>query len=193
VLAGRHVILDELTLAHVDGLVAAAAEDPSLYQWNGTPQGEPAMRTYVEHALEGRRDGHMLPFVIRRAADGSIVGSTRFARIERWGGSEDPSVCEIGYTWLARSAVRTGVNTEAKLLLLDHAFSTWHVHRVSIVTDVRNEVSRRAIERLGARCEGVIRAERLGRDGTVRDTARYSIIASEWPRLREPLAARAAR
>jgi RimJ/RimL family protein N-acetyltransferase len=183
-------VLDELSLDHVDGLVSAAAEDPSLYRWNGTPQGVADTRAYVERALDGKREGHMLPFAICRAADGVVVGSTRFARIERWDGSEQPSVCEIGYTWLAASAIRTGINTEAKLLLLTQAFEGWGVHRVSIVTDVRNERSRRAIERLGAQLEGVIRAERLAVDGTVRDTARYSIVAAEWPAVRERLLAR---
>ena len=182
ILHGRHVVLEPLTLGHVPEMVEATAEDPSLYQWNQVPRTANEARVYVEAAID-RAD--MVPFAIRW--EGRFVGSTRFCRIERWEGSLTPTVCEIGYTWLAASAVRTVVNTDAKRTMLSHAFDEWGVLRVSIITDVRNEVSRRAIERLGASLEGIIRAERLAVDGTVRDTARYSIIRDEWPAVKERL------
>jgi N-acetyltransferase len=182
ILEGRHVVLEPLTLDHVPEMVEATNEDPSLYQWNVVPRSHNEARVYVEAAID-RAD--MVPFAIRW--EGRFVGSTRFCRIERWEGSQTPTVCEIGYTWLAASAVRTVVNTDAKRTLLTHAFDEWGVLRVSIITDVRNEVSRRSIERLGATLEGIIRAERLAVDGTVRDTARYSIIRDEWPAVKERL------
>ena len=181
-LHGRHVVLEPLTLAHVPEMVAATSEDPSLYQWNVVPRGHDEARVYVEAAID-RAD--MVPFAIRW--EGRLVGSTRFCRIERWEGSQTPTVCEIGYTWLAASAIRTVVNTDAKRTMLTHAFDDWGVVRVSLITDVRNTPSRRAIERLGATFEGVIRAERLAVDGTVRDTARYSIIREEWPAVKARL------
>lgn len=184
ILTGRHVVLEPLTLGHVDEMVEATSEDPSLYQWNVVPRSHNEARVYVEAAID-RAD--MIPFAIRW--EGRLVGSTRFCRIERWEGSQHPTVCEIGYTWLAASAIRTVVNTDAKRTLLTHAFDEWGVLRVSIITDVRNEPSRKAIERLGATLEGIIRAERLAVDGTVRDTARYSIVRDEWPALKERLEA----
>lgn len=184
ILRGNAVVLEPLTLDHVPEMVEATSEDPSLYQWNQVPRSADEARVYVEAAID-RAD--MVPFAIRW--DGRFVGSTRFCRIERWDGSHHPTVCEIGYTWLAASAIRTVVNTDAKRTLLTHAFDEWEVLRVSIITDVRNEPSRRAIERLGATLEGVIRAERLAVDGTVRDTARYSIVRDEWPAVKARLAA----
>jgi len=157
------------------------------------------MERYIEDALSGVSQGHMLPFaIVRRSHSGSeqrVVGCTRFFNIERWTwppghpehGRPTPDVCEIGYTWLARSVLRTPVNTEAKLLLLTHAFQVWRTHRVTLRTDVRNARSRAAIERLGAKLDGCLRAERPGADGTVRDSAVYSIVASEWPAVRARL------
>ena len=109
--------------------------------------------------------------------------------MERWAwpeghalhGRDAPDTCEIGYTWLARSAIQTAANTEAKLLMLTHAFETWQTRSVNLMTDVRNERSRAAIERIGGRFEGILRAHRLATDFTPRDSARYSIVASEWP------------
>lgn len=178
---------------HVDALVTASGEDPSPYRWNVVPQGREAMSAYVAKARAGRDAGHMLAFAIERVAEGRIVGSTRFARIERWDwpeghpqhGRTTPDVSEIGYTWLAASALRTEVNTNAKLLLLEHSFGTWDVHAVRIRTDARNEPSCRAIERLGFRLDGVIRAERAAVDGTVRDSALYSVTRDEWQGMRE--------
>jgi RimJ/RimL family protein N-acetyltransferase len=201
VLRGTHVRLEPLERAHIPGLVAAAGRDLALYQWSAVPQGTEEMAHYVESALAGREAGTALPFATVAVADGAVVGSSRFFDIERWSwprghagaARSGPDGCEIGYTWLAASAMRTAANTEAKLLMLTHAFDEWGVQRVCFHTDVRNERSRTALARIGARFEGVLRAHRLGADLTARNSARFSIVAAEWPgvqqRLRELLSA----
>lgn len=180
---------------HVDALVAAASEDRSTYDWTFVPDGTDAMRAYVETAIAGREEDVFTPFVAVRRSDERVVGSTRFFN-ERWDWShadpsrqrhDRPDVVEIGWTWLAASAQRTAINTEAKLLLLTHAFEVFDVHRVCLRTDRRNARSRAAIERLGASLDGVWRADRPGADGTVRDSAHYSIVADEWPAIRDSL------
>ena len=194
-LAGTHVRLEPLARAHIPGLVAAAGRDLALYQWSFVPQDTAAMAQYVETALEWREAGTALPFATVRIADGTVIGSTRFFLIERWpwpaGHSQaqraGPDACEIGYTWLAPGAIRTAANTEAKLLMLTHAFEAWEVQRVCFHTDVRNERSRNALARIGAQFEGVLRAHRLAADLTPRDSARYSIIAAEWPGVKRRL------
>jgi RimJ/RimL family protein N-acetyltransferase len=194
-LTGETVILEPMAPAHVDALVEAAGEHRDTYGWTFVPDGRAAMAAYVEAALAGREEDRFTPFVTVRRADGRVVGSTRFLT-ERWDWSvsdttrqraDTPDVVEIGWTWLAASAQRTGINTEAKLLMLTHAFEEWQVHRVCLRTDRRNERSRAAIERLGATLDGVIRADRPGSDGAVRDTAHYSIVAAEWPAVRARL------
>lgn len=184
-----------MTGDHVDALTAAASESRDTYHWTFVPDGREAMAAYVATALAGRDDDLFTPFVTVRLEDDRVVGSTRF-RTERWDWSEAdpaqqrtdaPDVVEIGWTWLAASAQRTAVNTEAKLLLLTHAFETWDVHRVCLRTDERNERSRAAIERLGARLDGIIRGDRPASDGTVRDSAQYSIVRAEWPAVRDRL------
>jgi RimJ/RimL family protein N-acetyltransferase len=125
-----------------------------------------------------------------------VIGSTRFFDIERWAwpqsharyGQRDPDVCEIGYTWLTRSAIRTAANTEAKFLMLAHAFETWQMLRVCLHTDERNERSRAAIERIGGKFEGILRAHRMAADATPRNSARYSIVAADWPEVKLRLA-----
>jgi RimJ/RimL family protein N-acetyltransferase len=194
-LAGRHVRLEPLALDHVPALVAAADESRASYLYSIVPDGEAAMRAYVEAALEARAAGDQLPFATLRTSDGRVIGTTRFADLTPWTwppGStrqrqDHPDVTEIGHTWLAASAQRTGANTEAKSLMLGHAFEAWEVHLVRLRTDRRNLRSRTAIERLGARFEGVRRADRPGVDGTVRDSAFYSITRAEWPAVRERL------
>jgi N-acetyltransferase len=189
VLVGRHVRLEPLEHRHVPGLAAASAADPDLYRWSPVPQGEADAATYVTTALASRKAGTAVPFAIVRVDDGAVIGSTRFFELERWAwpaghprhGRSDPDVGEIGYTWLARSAIRTAANTEAKLLMLVQAFERWQVLRVCLHTDVRNQRSRAAIERIGGRAEGILRAHRLAADHTARDSARYSILAAEWP------------
>ena len=184
VLTGRHVRLEPLDYRHVDGLVAASAVDPSLYQWSPVPQGKAAATTYVDTALAWRDAGTALPFATVRVDDGVVIGSTRFFDLERWAwpsgharhGRSAPDACEIGYTWLTRSAIRTAANTEAKLLMLTHAFETWKVLRVCLHTDARNQRSRAAIERIGGKFEGILRSHRMAADYIARDSARFSII-----------------
>lgn len=195
-LVGKHVRLEQLDTCHLDGLVAAAAVDPSLYQWSSVPQGAAEVKAYIETARAGLEAGNALPFAIVRVSDGVAVGSTRFFDLDRWVwprdharfGRGDPDTCELGYTWLSREAIRTAANTEAKLLMLTFAFESWQVLCVCLHTDVRNERSRAAIERIGGRFEGVLRAHRMGADFTVRDSARYSIVAAEWPEVKRRLA-----
>jgi RimJ/RimL family protein N-acetyltransferase len=199
-LTGTHVRLEPLSRAHIPGLVAAAAEDPALYSWTPLPLETQGMTRYVEAALSSREEGTALPFATVRLGDGKVIGSTRFFLIERWewppghpsSSRAGPDGCEIGYTWLAASAVRTAANTEAKLLMLSYAFEEWRVHRVCFHTDMRNERSRNALARLGAVFEGTLRAHRLASDLVPRDSARFSIIASEWPGVRARLAQRLA-
>ncbi len=195
VLQGAWVRLEPLEPAHVDGLVVAAASNPSLYDWSIVPQGSVAMAEYVRTALTWRDAGIAIPFITVRASDGRIVGSTRFFDMETWSwpqgharfGQAIPDVCEIGYTWLTASAIRTQINTEAKLLMLTHAFEVWKALRVCFHTDARNARSRAAIERLGSRFEGILRAHRMALDVAPRDSARYSIVAAEWPSVKQRL------
>jgi RimJ/RimL family protein N-acetyltransferase len=189
VLEGTHVRLEPLEHRHVDGLVAAAAKDPSLYHWSPVPRGKVEATKYVETALAWRDAGTAVPFATVRVDDGVVIGSTRFFDMERWSWPPGhashnrtvPDVCEIGYTWLTRAAIRTAANTEAKSLMLTYAFETWQVLRVCFHTDVRNQPSRAALERIGGQFEGILRAHRMAADYIARDSARYSILASEWP------------
>jgi RimJ/RimL family protein N-acetyltransferase len=195
VLAGRHVRLQPLDHRHVDGLVAAGAGDPSLYQWSPVPQGKVEATTYVDTALAWRDAGTAVPFAMVNLSDGVVIGSTRFWNVERWAwpqgharyGRGVPDACEIGYTWLTRSAIRTAANTEAKLLMLMHAFETWQVLRVCFHTDARNQRSRAALERIGGKFEGILRAHRMAADFIPRDSVRYSIVAAEWAEVKERL------
>jgi len=193
-LDGRHVRLEPLQPRHATGLAKAAQGDPSLYRWAVVPQGETAATAYVDSALVQRDTCTAVPFAVTRADDGAVIGSTRFWDLTWWpwpqrrhGPDDAPDTCEIGHTWLAASAIRTAVNTEMKRLMLGHAFEVWQVRSVCLHTDVRNERSRRAIERIGARFEGVLRAHRLATDLAPRDSARYSITAPEWPEVRRRL------
>lgn len=195
VLKGKNVHLEPLDHRHIDGLVAAAGVETELYRWSPVPRGQAAVTTYIETALAWRDAGTAVPFAIIRVSDGAVIGSTRFWNLERWAwpqghpsrGRDVPDACEIGYTWFARSAIRTGANTGAKLLMLTHAFETWQVLRVCFHTDARNERSRAALERIGGKCEGILRSHRLAADFIPRDSVRYSIIASEWPTVKERL------
>lgn len=196
-LQGKHVRLEPLGHQHVEGLVTAADGDASLYRWSPVPQGKDEASRYVDTALAWRSAGTAISFAIVRMGDEGIIGSTRFWNIERWSWPEGhpshgrgaPDACEIGYTWLARSAVRTAANTEAKFLMLRHAFEVWHVLRVCFHTDARNQRSRAALERIGAQFEGVLRSHRMAADFIPRDSCRYSIIAAEWPTVKPRLAA----
>ncbi len=174
--------LEPLTTDHAADL-EACARDGEL--WNIRVTSVPApgeMAAYIATALKGQADGHMLPFVVRDTATGRIAGTTRYHDIV-------PAVerLEIGYTWYARSVQRTHVNTTAKLLLLAHAFEALGAKLVGWRTDNFNFASQRAIERLGARKDGVLRHHALRRDGTVRDTVMYSLAAGEWPEVKAHL------
>jgi N-acetyltransferase len=194
-LQGKRVRLEPLEHHHVDGLVAAAGDDAELYQWSPVPRGKDAAIRYVDTALAWRDAGSAVPFAIVRANDGVVLGSTRFWNIERWAwpsghpshGRSAPDACEIGYTWLTRSALRTAANTESKLLMLTHAFEVWKVLRVCFHTDSRNQRSRAALERIGGQFEGILRAHRMAADFVPRDSVRYSIVASEWPEVKQRL------
>jgi RimJ/RimL family protein N-acetyltransferase len=193
---GQHVRLEPLGLRHVPGLLKAAAQDPSLYQWVMVPQDEPGMRRHVEDALAARAKGIAVPFAVVRLDDETVIGSTRFHQLDYWARPEPtglPDTCEIGYTWLAREALRTGANTEMKRLMLTHAFEVWRVRSVCLHTDVRNQRSQNAIRRIGGTFEGVLRSHRLAVDQSPRDSARFSITAAEWPAVRQQLAELAAR
>jgi RimJ/RimL family protein N-acetyltransferase len=195
VLTGRHILLEPLDHRHVDGLAAAAAVDRSLYQWSPVPNGKAEAASYVDIARDWQDAGTALSFATIRTSDGAVIGSTRFFNLERWAwpqghprhGRQDPDACEIGYTWLARSAIRSGANTEAKLLMLTHAFETWGVLRVCLHTDMRNQRSRDAIERIGGKFEGILRSHRMAADFIARDSARFSILAAEWPDVKQRL------
>jgi N-acetyltransferase len=194
-LSGRHVRLEPLDHRHVDGLVAASAGDRTLYQWSPVPQDKAEAIRYIDTALAWRDAGTAAPFATVRVTDGVVIGSTRFFNLERWAwpaghprhGRDAADACEIGYTWLTRSAIRTPANTEAKLLMLTHAFESWQMLRVCLHTDVRNQRSRAAIERIGGKFEGILRAHRMAADFIARDSARFSIVAAEWPEVKQRL------
>lgn len=189
--------LEPLEPRHIDGMAAASSADPALYRWSPVPQGQAEAAKYVNTALDWRNAGTAVPFAVVRLQNNAIIGSTRFWNIERWNwpsghpwhGRATPDACEIGYTWFAKDAIRSGANTEAKLLMLAHAFEVWQVLRVCFHTDSRNERSRAALERIGGKFEGVLRAHRMAADFIPRDSCRYSIVSSEWPSVKEGLTA----
>lgn len=187
-LEGPGVRLEPLATAHADAL-AAAASDGALWElwFTSVPRPE-GVATYIETALAGQRDGHMLPWVVRDAASGAIVGTTRYhdivAAIDR---------VEIGYTWYAKRWQRSHINTACKLTLMRHAFDTLGCAVVGLRTDLFNVASQAAIERLGAHRDGVLRHHQARRDGSARDTVMYSILRSEWPAVEERLARRLVR
>lgn len=195
-LTGQYVVLEPLRVDHVEGLAAAASGDRSTFGLTWVPDGEDATDRYVRDLVRGAARGEVVPFAQVRVADGRPVGCTRFMELRSWWGRGVPDEVEIGGTWLAADAQRSPINTEAKLLLLTHAFETWGVVRVAICTDARNERSRRAIERLGARPDGILRHHRpsavAGEEGRPRDSALYSITDDDWPGVRAGLLARSA-
>lgn len=193
-LIGEHVALEPLEVGHVDDLLAAASEDRATYTWTKVPADAASMQTYIENLLHEQSEGRTVPFVQRRLIDGQLVGCTRFMDIRSWSGRGVPDEVEVGGTWLAASAQRTPLNTEAKLLLYTHAFDVWGVYRLALATDARNERSRAAIERSGARFEGVLRNHRWsyapGEEGQPRDTALFSITTADWPDVKARLTER---
>jgi RimJ/RimL family protein N-acetyltransferase len=195
VLTGCQVRLEPLGYQHVDGLVVAAEQDPSLYTWTLVPHDKTEAVKYVDAALAWKKAGTAVPFAIVHLATAVVLGSTRFWNLENWSwpsghslhGRRVPDACEIGYTWLSKFAIRTAANTEAKLLMLTHAFEEWEVLRVCFHTDARNQRSRAALERIGGRFEGILRAHRLAADFSPRDSARYSIVKAEWFAVKQHL------
>lgn len=185
---GYGVRLEPLTVEHQDGLADAAADGRLWELWfTSVPEPEQT-REYIATALAGQRDGHMLPWAVRELSSGAIIGSTRYhdivAAIDR---------VEIGYTWYGKSWQRSHVNTVCKLLLLAHAFDTLGCKVVGLRTDNFNFASQRAIEALGAKKDGVLRHHTVRRDGSVRDSVMYSILANEWPAVKRHLESRLAR
>ncbi len=194
-LEGEYVRLEPLERRHAAALAEASAADTSIYKWSLVPVGREAVAAYIETALAWRDAGTALPFATVRKSDGKVIGSTRFFGLERWAWPEGSAhrgkhvfdTGEIGYTWLTESAVRTRANTEAKLLMLTHSFEVWRMNSVSFCTDERNERSAAALNRIGAKFEGTLRAHRMAADFTPRNTLRFSIVASEWPEVKRGL------
>jgi RimJ/RimL family protein N-acetyltransferase len=187
-LEGRGIRLEPLAEDHAEALAAAASDGRLWELWFTAVPPPDGMRGYVADALKGQREGHMLPWAVRDVSSGAIIGSTRYhdimAAIDR---------VEIGYTWYAESRQRSNVNSTCKLLLLSHAFETLGCKVVGLRTDNFNFRSQRAIEALGAKKDGVIRHHAARRDGTVRDSVMYSILAAEWPDVRRHLELRLSR
>ena len=180
-LSGRHVRLEPLATIHHDALVEAASDGELWKLWYTSVPTPEAMHPWIATAL-AMREQHALPFVLRDASDGSVVGSTRYFNV-------DPlnRRLEIGHTWHAQRAQRTGINTEAKLLLLGHAFETLQCIAVEFRTHWMNHQSREAIARLGAKQDGVLRQHQRMADGSLRDTVVFSIIDAEWPTAKRHL------
>ena len=181
-LEGHGVRLEPLAREHRDALAKAAADGELWQLWFTTVPEPQQTETYIAQALAGRDAGHMLPFVVREAGSGAIVGSTRYHDIVK-----EAHRVEIGYTWYARKWQKSHVNTACKLLLLGHAFDTLDCKVVGLRTDNFNFASQRAIEALGAKKDGVLRHHAPRRDGTVRDSVMYSIMLSEWPDVKRHL------
>jgi RimJ/RimL family protein N-acetyltransferase len=183
-LEGRLARLEPLSTSHAGDLAAAAEEDRSSYDFTWVPRAH-EIDHYLESHFERAESHTFVPFALVRLTDRRAVGCTAYWDFRSWPGRTDWSAVEIGFTWLSASAQGSGINLESKLLLLDYAFETLGVARVDIKTDSRNERSRRAIERIGATFEGVLRnwsqSWAPGEEGKLRDSAMYSVIASEWP------------
>ena len=204
-LSGRLVRLEPMRDEHLGGLLQAATEDRASFGYTYVPRDAAAVRRYLDVALEDLHAHAALAFTQIDPRDGRVVGSTRFRELEYWNAgvwpprpgrtnpSGIPDAVEIGSTWLAPRAQRTGVNLEAKLLMLTHAFETWQVHRVSLKADTRNARSHQAILELGATFEGTRRAHFPASEGGVRDSHLYSLLAHEWQAVKDRLQARLAR
>jgi len=187
-LVGHGVRLEPLAYEHHDGLAVAAADGRLWELWFTTVPEPEQTRAYIAEALAGQENGHMLPWAVRELTTGMIIGSTRYHDIVA-----DIDRVEIGYTWYGKRWQRSHINTACKLLLLGHAFDTLGCKVVGLRTDNFNFASQRAIEALGAKKDGVIRHHRARRDGTVRDSVMYSILATEWPDVKRHLELRLSR
>src|SRR6478672_3946830 len=184
VLEGTRVRMEPLSIAHFDDLAAVAFELP-IWQWTIMgPQDEAGLRRWMDTALANAEAGTERPFATIDVASGRAVGSSRYMSIV-----PEHKRLEIGWTWLATSAQRTGINREAKLLQLTHAFETLGANRVEFKTHVRNERSRTAIAGIGATFEGIFRSHSIMPDGSIRDSAYFSVIAPEWPGVKARLVA----
>lgn len=180
VLQGTRARLEPLREEHVDALCAIGL-DPELWRWTvGSVRTRDDMQKYVRVALELAARGEALPFVTIDRTTGRVVGGTRFGNIDRMNRR-----VEIGWTWLGREFQRTGINTEVKYLMLRHAFEVLGCIRVELKTDAMNQQSRTAIRRIGATEEGILRSHMITETGRVRDTVYYSILAAEWPAVRQ--------
>ncbi len=188
VLESEHVRLEPLGTEHVEGLAAAVAEGGLEHTWYTTVPTPEQMADDVAQRLLWHADGHMNPWAVRRASDGRLVGCTTFCNLD-----VPNRHVEVGHTWLAASAHRTAVNSAAKLLVLGHAFEECDAIAVEFRTHWHNRQSRAAIERLGAKLDGVLRNHRIGPDGVLRDTVAYSVLPHEWPAVRATLRASLAR
>ena len=185
---GRVIRLEPLSLDHFEGLTAVGL-DPELWRWIGFPvRTRDDLRRYVEEALRDRDAGHAMPFATVLQADGRPIGSTRYGNVDLFNRR-----VEIGWTWVARPWQRSAVNTEAKLLLLEHAFEVLGCNRVEFKTDSLNEQSRNALRGIGAQEEGILRNHMVTESGRLRHSVYYSVIVSEWPAVRGHLRARLAR
>lgn len=187
-LVGSRVRMEPLAERHLDDL-AAVAGDPAIWRWiTGLPMDDPGLRAWLDQALANAREGTEVPFATVDLATERAIGSSRFMSI-----AAEHRRLEIGWTWLARTAQRSGANREAKLLQLTHAFETLDARRVEFKTHALNLASRAALLGIGATFEGVLRHHTLMPDGTDRDSAYYGIIAAEWPAVRARLEASLAR
>lgn len=186
-LVGEHVRLEPLTLAHLSDLFTALRVEPEIWRWWKIPPPETidGMEAWLRATLDEQAKGHVVAFAQIDLASGKAAGSTTYMDIRR----ADRGL-EIGSTWLGRPWQRTGINTESKYLLLGHAFEVLGAARVQLKTDGRNLQSQAAIERLGALQEGVLRKHMIVRDGYLRDTVMFSIIAEEWPQVKRRLEAK---
>jgi N-acetyltransferase len=193
-LVGTRVRLEPLTDAHLDGLVAAAAEHRGTYGFTFVPDGPDSMAVYYQRLASARDRGEFFPFAQVSVAEGRPVGVTCYLTPRIRAFEHVPYAVEVGATWLAASAQRSGINVEAKLLLLTHAFEVWKVGRLDLKTDARNERSRTAIAAIGATFEAVLRnwqpSHVPGEEQLLRDTAMFSILDTEWPAVRERLLVR---
>ena len=195
-LEGRLVRLEPLCPELAPQLLEAGLIDRETFVLTGVPDSLPAAHAYIQTAVQAREAGLAMPFATVRVEDGRVIGSTRFGNLEYWPWTAGnphaksdgtPDAAEIGWTWLEPASQCSGINTEAKRLMLEHAFETWRVLRVTLKTDARNTRSRNAIERLGAKFDGVLRAHVPASDGGIRDSAYYSILAAEWSEVRDRL------
>jgi RimJ/RimL family protein N-acetyltransferase len=184
-LEGRHVRLEPLSLQHLPGLLEIGL-DPSLWALTVSKLRSAAdLERYVTRALEDQASGTALPFATVWRESGRVIGSTRFGNI-----AQEHQRMEIGWTWIAAAWQRTAANTEAKLLMLSHAFDRLGTRRVEFKTSALNQRSRAALLRIGAIEEGTLRQHTVNEDGTIRDTVYFSILHNEWPKVRERLRGR---